>query len=41
MAGHKEATTLAVNQAKYFATEVGTSITERAMRLAGGRGFLK
>ena len=30
-----------MNQAKYFAAEVGTTVSEKAMRLAGGRGFLK
>ena len=32
---------LAVNQAKTFAADVGLMATERAMRLAGGRGILK
>jgi alkylation response protein AidB-like acyl-CoA dehydrogenase len=39
--GDKEATMLAVNQAKYFGAEVGAMVTERAIRLAGGRGILK
>ncbi|MBI2555442.1 MAG: acyl-CoA/acyl-ACP dehydrogenase [Candidatus Rokubacteria bacterium] len=41
MEGDKEATMLAVNQAKYFGAEVGAMVTERAIRLAGGRGILK
>jgi len=41
MAGDREATMLAVNQAKVFAADVGLMATERAMRLAGGRGILK
>lgn len=41
MQGDKEATMLAVNQAKYFGAEVGAMVTERAIRLAGGRGILK
>jgi hypothetical protein len=40
-AGNPEATTLAVNQAKYYAAEVAMSVTEKAMRLAGGSGILK
>jgi alkylation response protein AidB-like acyl-CoA dehydrogenase len=40
-AGDRPATTLAVNQAKYLAAELGTSVTEKAMRLAGGSGILK
>jgi hypothetical protein len=40
-AGDREATTLAVNQAKYYAAEVGMSVTEKAIRLAGGSGILK
>lgn len=40
-AGDREATTLAVNQAKYYSAEVATSVTEKAMRLAGGSGILK
>lgn len=39
--GDKEATMLAVNQAKYLGAEVGAMVTERALRLAGGRGILK
>lgn len=39
--GDKEATMLAVNQAKYLGAEVGAMVTERAIRLAGGRGILK
>jgi alkylation response protein AidB-like acyl-CoA dehydrogenase len=41
MAGDREATMLAVNQAKAYAADVGLMATERAMRLAGGRGILK
>ena len=41
MEGDKEATMLAVNQAKYFGAEVGAMVTDRAIRLAGGRGILK
>lgn len=41
MQGDKQATMLAVNQAKYFCAEVGAMVTERAIRLAGGRGILK
>ena len=41
MAGDREATMLAVNQAKTYAADVGLMATERAMRLAGGRGILK
>ena len=36
-----QATMLAVNQAKYLCAEVGATVTERAIRLAGGRGILK
>ncbi|MCH9039719.1 MAG: acyl-CoA/acyl-ACP dehydrogenase [Chloroflexi bacterium] len=39
--GEGDATMLAVNQAKYLCAEVGADVTERAMRMAGGRGFLK
>jgi alkylation response protein AidB-like acyl-CoA dehydrogenase len=39
--GDREAAMLAVNQAKYLSAEVGLRTTENAMRLAGGRGFLK
>lgn len=41
MAGDREATMLVVNQAKTFASDVGLMATERALRLAGGRGILK
>ena len=41
MAGDREATMLAVNQAKTYASDVGLMATERALRLAGGRGILK
>jgi alkylation response protein AidB-like acyl-CoA dehydrogenase len=40
-AGDREATMLAVNQAKTYASEVGLMATERALRLAGGRGILR
>jgi alkylation response protein AidB-like acyl-CoA dehydrogenase len=39
--GDRPTTALAVNQAKYLAAELGTSITEKAIRLAGGSGILK
>ena len=39
--GDREATMLAVNQAKSYCAEVGLTVTERAIRLAGGRGILK
>ena len=32
---------LAVNQSKCYSAEVGVEVTERALRLAGGRGILK
>ena len=41
MRGDRQATMLAVNQAKYLSAEVATSVTERAIRLAGGSGILK
>ena len=41
MAGDREATMLAVNQAKAYCADVGLMATERAMRMAGGRGILK
>ena len=41
MAGDAAAATVAINQAKYFCTEVGVWVTEQAMRLAGGRSILK
>ncbi len=41
MEGDREAAMLAVNQAKYCSAEVGAMVTERALRLAGGRGILK
>ena len=37
----REASMLAVNQAKYLSAEVATGVTESALRLAGGRGLLK
>jgi alkylation response protein AidB-like acyl-CoA dehydrogenase len=39
--GDRQATMLAVNQAKYLGAEVGSMLTDRAIRLAGGRGILK
>ena len=39
--GEAAAATLAINQAKYLSAEVGLSVTQQAMRLAGGRGILK
>ncbi len=39
--GDTEAAMLAANQAKYFGAEVGAMLTDRAIRLAGGRGILK
>ena len=39
--GDGDATMLAVNQAKYICAEVGAEVTTKAMRMAGGRGFLK
>jgi alkylation response protein AidB-like acyl-CoA dehydrogenase len=41
MTGDREATMLAVNQSKAYSAEVGLMVTERALRLAGGRGILK
>jgi len=41
MKGERAATVLAVNQSKYFSAEVGSAVTERAIRLAGGRGILR
>jgi alkylation response protein AidB-like acyl-CoA dehydrogenase len=41
MSGDAAASTLAINQAKYFCAETGVWVTEQAMRLAGGRGILK
>jgi len=41
MTGDREATMLAVNQAKTYCSDVGLMATERALRLAGGRGILK
>lgn len=41
MTGDREATMLAVNQAKTYSADVGLAATERALRLAGGRGILK
>ena len=41
MTGDREATMLAVNQAKTYCADVGLMATEKALRLAGGRGILK
>lgn len=41
MTGDKEATMLAVNQAKAYSADVGLEVTTKALRLAGGRGILK
>jgi alkylation response protein AidB-like acyl-CoA dehydrogenase len=41
MRDDRTATVLAVNQSKYFSAEVGSTVTERAIRLAGGRGILR
>ncbi len=41
MSGDRPAAALATNQAKYLAAEAGVRVTEQAMRLAGGSGFLK
>lgn len=40
-AGDRHAKTLAMNRAKYSATEAGVAITQLALRLCGGRGILK
>jgi len=39
--GVREQMSLATNQAKYLCAEAGVRVTEQAMRLAGGSGFLK
>ncbi len=39
--GDRAAAMLAVNQSKYLSAETGAMVTERAIRLAGGRGILK
>ena len=41
MSGDRTAMSLATNQAKYLAAEAGVRVTEQAMRLARGSGFLK
>ena len=41
MLGDREATMLAVNQAKSYCADVGLMATEKALRLAGGTGILK
>ena len=40
-AGDREATMLAVNQAKTYCSDVGLMATEKALRMAGGTGILK
>jgi alkylation response protein AidB-like acyl-CoA dehydrogenase len=40
-AGDRRAKTLAMNRAKYAASEAGVAITQLALRLCGGRGILK
>ena len=39
--GVREEMSLATNQAKYLCAEAGVKVTEQAMRMAGGSGFLK
>ena len=39
--GDRAAAMLAVNQSKYLSAETGVMVTERAIRLAGGRGILR
>ena len=39
--GVREDMALATNQAKYLCAEAGVRVTEQAMRMAGGSGFLK
>ena len=39
--GDRAGAMLAVNQSKYLSAETGAMVTERAIRLAGGRGILK
>ena len=39
--GQREAMSLSTNQAKYLCAEAGVKVTELAMRMAGGSGFLK
>jgi len=39
--GDRAAAMLAVNQSKYLSAETGAMVTERAIRLAGGRGILR
>ena len=39
--GVREQMSLATNQAKYLCAEAGVRVTELAMRMAGGSGFLK
>ena len=41
MGDDRDATMLAVNQAKTYCAEVGAMATEKAMRMAGGSGILK
>jgi alkylation response protein AidB-like acyl-CoA dehydrogenase len=39
--GDRAEAMLAVNQSKYLSAETAAMVTERAIRLAGGRGILK
>jgi alkylation response protein AidB-like acyl-CoA dehydrogenase len=39
--GDRAGAMLAVNQSKYLSAETGAMVTERAIRLAGGRGILR
>ena len=39
--GIREEMSLATNQAKYLCAEAGVRVTEQAMRMAGGSGFLR
>ena len=41
ISGDREAMSLATNQAKYLCAEAGVRVTEQAMRMAGGSGFLR
>lgn len=41
MQGDRQASTLAINQSKAFSADVGALVTDRAIRLAGGRGILR
>jgi alkylation response protein AidB-like acyl-CoA dehydrogenase len=41
MQGDRRESTLAVNESKCFSADVGALVTDRAIRLAGGRGILR